>query len=172
MLIGGIVSKASGGSFERGVVTAGVVFLYNDYHSCETFWPHGLCNVARNVKEISKYPQRIIQGVGGGLQIVSSVTTMTPAQEAYALALFGHGVNNMQEAWTVKNGYLKEYAYEPIFGKYANSIYSVIDLGLSGYGMIRVIGVREIKNSYNLSQNLILMNLVTMRCQKQLFHLN
>jgi len=30
MLIGGIVSKASGGSFERGAVTAGVVFLYND----------------------------------------------------------------------------------------------------------------------------------------------
>jgi len=30
MLIGGIVSKTSGGSFERGAVTAGVVFLYND----------------------------------------------------------------------------------------------------------------------------------------------
>ena len=129
------------------------MFLYNDYHSCETVWPHGLCNAARNLKEIAKHPQRIIQGVGGGLQIVSSViidwTAMTPAQEAYALALFGHGMNNMQEAWTGKNGYLKEYAYEPIFGKYANSVYSVVDLGLSGYGMIRVTGVREIENSYN-----------------------
>jgi len=33
MLIGGIVSKASGGSFERGAVTAGVVFLFNDIES-------------------------------------------------------------------------------------------------------------------------------------------
>ena len=33
MLIGGIVSKTSGGSFERGAVTVGVVFLYNDAYS-------------------------------------------------------------------------------------------------------------------------------------------
>jgi len=37
MLIGGIVSKASGGSFERGAVTAGVVFLYNDLSMAQSF---------------------------------------------------------------------------------------------------------------------------------------
>jgi len=140
MLIGGIVSKASGGSFERGAVTAGVVFLYNCIggHGC----PNG-CDRGYTPHEVfPKGVKRVIQGAGGVVQVIvgtgMSWFALNPAQETEGMLIFFHGANNIQEAWTGKSGYLKSVYQDALGEKYGDLAYTTVDLMLSVKGLTSV----------------------------------
>jgi len=138
MLIGGIVSKASGGSFGRGAVTAGVVFLYNDgMEDVPCAMGGNACN--HMPKNVTK---RTLQGEGGVAQIIvgtgMSWFALNPAQETDAMLIFSHGANNIQEAWTGKSGYLKSVYQDALGEKYGDLAYTTVDLMLSVKGLTSV----------------------------------
>ena len=138
-ILSGMASKASGGDFVQGVLSAMVVWLYND-------WWSDLKNKARGYYTSTKafarkYGSRIIGGVGGVLQVGAGVGVIIGTEgvgTSVGWLMIAHGLNNIQEAWTGKNdGYLRK-TYHYVLGKYTNYAYATFDIGLSGMNLLRI----------------------------------